>query len=226
MLATAMSAPKLVIWRAVTSRLWRDAPGWRFVAVVLITVFVAFSLIPKKRTDYMLPLLPFAALLMAESARACLTLAPAVWRRYLRVLGIVTLLAGGVIVVVLALWFGEVLAGGLAGKLAVLLLGGALLAVSTVSAWKGAGLRFAAATLLGWCLALLTFQASMDVQKRQHMAGIPEAHPGYDAGRWDALRERYPELLEDFTPEARWVANLHESPGAEAELGGEWSVDG
>ena len=208
----------LVIWRALRTRLWRDDPGWRFVAVVLLTVFVAFSLIPKKRTDYMLPLLPFAALLLAESTRACMALAPGAWRRILRVLGVVTLLGGGLGAAVVALWYGEALGGGVPALVTVGLLGGGLLAAALVWAWKGASGRFAAAALAAWLLGLLTYQASMEVHKRFHMAGIPEAAPGYDAGQWVGLHERYPDLLEGFEPEERWVANLQEQPGAEIDL--------
>jgi len=57
----------LVIRDGVRSRLWRDAPVLRFAAMSLLSLFVAWSLIPQKGRHYLLPLLPPFALLVASS---------------------------------------------------------------------------------------------------------------------------------------------------------------
>ena len=67
------SAPAVVLlpfvirdgWR---SRFWRDAPALRFAATSALALFVAWSIVPQKGRHYLLPILPFFALLAGDSA--------------------------------------------------------------------------------------------------------------------------------------------------------------
>ena len=50
----------------VRTRFWRDDEGLRFVAAALVTLFVAWSLVPQKQMHYLLPLTPLFALLCGQ----------------------------------------------------------------------------------------------------------------------------------------------------------------
>jgi 4-amino-4-deoxy-L-arabinose transferase-like glycosyltransferase len=70
---TSASLPALILlpWlvrRARAGRLGRGEPRLRWLWVVLVANFVAFSLLPQKQKHYMLPLLPPLALLLADGA--------------------------------------------------------------------------------------------------------------------------------------------------------------
>ena len=59
-------------WR---SRFWRDSPVLRFAATSALALFVAWSIVPQKGRHYLLPILPFFALLVGDT-RAASTRAP------------------------------------------------------------------------------------------------------------------------------------------------------
>jgi 4-amino-4-deoxy-L-arabinose transferase-like glycosyltransferase len=79
------AAPAIVLlpWavqRGRATRLWRGLPAQRFATVALASQFAAFILLPQKQKHYMLPLLPFLALLLADGALVA-SAAPAFARR-------------------------------------------------------------------------------------------------------------------------------------------------
>jgi 4-amino-4-deoxy-L-arabinose transferase-like glycosyltransferase len=69
--APAVLLLPLVIRDGVRTRLFRDTPPLRFAATSAISLLVAWSLIPQKGRHYLLPILPFLALLAGDAlARA------------------------------------------------------------------------------------------------------------------------------------------------------------
>lgn len=59
-----------MIARLIHTGVYREEPRKRFLAFVFLTLFVAWSLLPKKQRHYMVPLLPVFATLMAEATLA------------------------------------------------------------------------------------------------------------------------------------------------------------
>ena len=57
----------LVVRDGARSRWWRETPTLRFAAVCLVSLFLAWSLIPQKGRHYLLPMLPPFALLVGSS---------------------------------------------------------------------------------------------------------------------------------------------------------------
>jgi 4-amino-4-deoxy-L-arabinose transferase-like glycosyltransferase len=57
----------LVIRDGVRTRFWREVPVLRFAATSALALFVAWSLIPQKGRHYLLPILPFFALLVGNA---------------------------------------------------------------------------------------------------------------------------------------------------------------
>jgi 4-amino-4-deoxy-L-arabinose transferase-like glycosyltransferase len=55
-----------VAWRAWKTRGFSDDPVARFLVLGLVTLFVAWSLVPSKQMHYLLPLVPLQALLLAR----------------------------------------------------------------------------------------------------------------------------------------------------------------
>ncbi|MBK6942628.1 MAG: hypothetical protein IPH13_20825, partial [Planctomycetes bacterium] len=60
----------LMLARLIQTRVYRAEPRKRFLAFVFLTLFVAWSILPKKQRHYMVPLLPVFATLMAEATLA------------------------------------------------------------------------------------------------------------------------------------------------------------
>ncbi|HTO06895.1 MAG TPA: glycosyltransferase family 39 protein, partial [Myxococcota bacterium] len=57
----------LVLRDGVQSKLWRGVPTLRFAATSFVSLFAVWSLIPQKGRHYLLPMLPFFALLAGSS---------------------------------------------------------------------------------------------------------------------------------------------------------------
>ena len=66
--APAVLLLPLVVRDGVRTHLWRDAPPLRFAAIAALSLFVVWSVIPQKGRHYLLPILPFYALLAGASA--------------------------------------------------------------------------------------------------------------------------------------------------------------
>jgi 4-amino-4-deoxy-L-arabinose transferase-like glycosyltransferase len=86
----------ILIWRLIATKVYRDDPRRRFVAVVFLALFIAWSILPKKQRHYMIPLLPAMAMLMADATLALWHERRALFARILRPLAV--LLALGVCV--------------------------------------------------------------------------------------------------------------------------------
>ncbi|HXZ86733.1 MAG TPA: glycosyltransferase family 39 protein, partial [Myxococcota bacterium] len=65
--APAVLLLPLVIRNAVRTQLYRDAPPLRFAALSALSLFAVWSVIPQKGRHYLLPILPFFALLAADA---------------------------------------------------------------------------------------------------------------------------------------------------------------
>jgi 4-amino-4-deoxy-L-arabinose transferase-like glycosyltransferase len=65
--APAVLLLPLVIRDGLRTRFFRDTPTLRFAAMSALSLFVAWSLIPQKGRHYLLPILPFLALLAGSS---------------------------------------------------------------------------------------------------------------------------------------------------------------
>lgn len=211
----------VVIWRGVTSRLWAAQPTLRLLAVVVLSLLVAFSILPQKRPHYMLPSFPALAALTADSLLALRPAAGRLSRAALATLGGVGVIVGLALAGVLGFWFGQVLDGGLAGWAAGLPVGLA----SVGALWLARrGQRAAAGVLVAcvWGAGLFTY-SSISEWRAAFEAGRAGTRADYDASHWEALRARYPQWLGAFEPDedvgrdppqSEWQLSAQDRPGA------------
>ena len=184
----------LAALRAWRSRGYRSAPRLRFVAIAFASLFVAFSLLPQKRTHYMIPVLPLLALLLAESVRDLRERMPEQLRRLLVVAALVAVPLGLAAAGGLAVFYTE-LAG--APRVGVAALGVCVLAALAALCWSALRFHprvFASLAAAGSLGLMLAFYGSVDVCRRQVEVGAAERCPHYDAGRWEEAFQHWPAL--------------------------------
>jgi 4-amino-4-deoxy-L-arabinose transferase-like glycosyltransferase len=181
----------LVLWRLYTTRVYRDAPRWRFAALCFLVPFVAFSLLPQKQDHYTLPMLPGLALVTAEALSA---LSAPVRGWLARGLGTALAAAGIGATVLIALFFAWIEGlsplGVAAGAAAV----AAIFAIALAAALRGAGAAFAAAWIPAFLLVLAAQRGVVGVRvarlegtplqrlsipERQRLVETARAHPWF-----------------------------------------------
>jgi len=193
------AAPAIVLLPLAALRAWRsrgfaNEPRLRFVALGFASLFVAFSLLPQKRTHYLMPLLPLLALLLAESLVELRERAPERLRRILVGAAVVAIPVAAAGAAGLAIFHIE-LSGAPRGATAT----AAALVTLPLAALVWAGLRFhprvfAAILTSGTLAALLAFYASIDVCRRQVEVGAAAKCPDYDETRWQRAFDHWPAL--------------------------------
>jgi len=157
-----------VIWRLWTTRLHRDDPRRRLVALAFVVPFVAFSLLPQKQKHYTLAMLPGLALCSAD---ALLALAPRVRLWLTRVAGSAAALGALGALVVFALFYlwlvglPAIVVAAAAGGL------GALLVAALVYALSGRALAFACAFVPALLLVVAIARGGVMVRVAQFREG-------------------------------------------------------
>jgi 4-amino-4-deoxy-L-arabinose transferase-like glycosyltransferase len=207
LVSAALPALFLLPWavgRAVKSRLWSDDPRRRYLALIVISLFVAFSIIPQKQKHYLLPLLPALAILLTDSMLALLRESPERGRRILKGFGITTLVVG-VLLGAGLMWFYGVVVG---SSTWVLVTGGVVILGLSLAAlgagFSGRPMRLLGLTTCGTLLFALVYYGSLDLWKREFDAGTVYQRADYDEERWSAALERHEFMREWFLPrEAR-----------------------
>ena len=181
----------VVAHRAIATRGYADAPVLRWALFSFLAVLLLFSVIPQKQLAYLLPLLPYLALLTADALRngwQGTWMARWAW------------IAGGLFVLVLlALTVAApVHFTLLAPSLSLAAASGLLFLAS--AAWLARCVarrergRAAAVALAGWMLALLLHAGSFNVLDTRFKTGEIYQAPDYDAERWNAVFAKHPKL--------------------------------
>ena len=203
LVSAALPALFLLPWtigRAIKGRLWSEDPRRRFLALIVISLFVAFSLIPQKQKHYLLPLLPALSILLADATLALLREDPARGRRLLAGFGILTAVIG------LALgggltWFYGVVVGSSTG---VLVTAGVLVVALALGALRaglsGRPMRLLGIATCGTLLFALVYYGSLDKWKREFHAGTVQQRADYDAARWSSAFDRHEFMRVWFLP--------------------------
>lgn len=182
-------------WR---TRLWRDDPARRFLALTFVVGFVEFSLLPQKRKAYNLPLLLPLALLTADAVLAVLARGGVGELRLRRVLAAAGGFVGLFLAVVGGAYLGVVLglsAPAWAGVVALGAVGGAL---SARWALRGRWLPFCLSFGALWSTLILLDQGSLDIWRRQFETGTVACRTDYDAERWAEVLDGHPRLARMF----------------------------
>lgn len=201
-------------WR---TRLWRDDPARRFVALTFVVGFVAFSLLPQKRKAYNLPLLLPLALLTGDAVLATITRAGVGERRLRRALAFGGGFVGLFVAVVGGAYLGVVLGSSALAWTGVVGLGAVGGVLAARWAARGRWLPFCVAFGVLWSTLLLLDHASLDVWRRQFEAGTVACRADYDAARWSALLDEHPRLARMFRPSDGLVRKFFpgSAPGVE-----------
>ncbi len=190
----------VVVWRAVRTRMWAHDERMRFVAVIVCSLLVAFSILPQKRPHYLLSTMPALAVLCADSLVAAYAHRRA-WIGWLQPLLLVALVALGVIsTAACAFWFGVARDGGTGVTVAVMIAG---CVAWGCACWLVARRRLLACGLVVaavWTACLLTYYGDIHVWRSRIREGVAHEQPGYTEEHWHALRHRYPLLLGSFEP--------------------------
>jgi len=188
----------LVLIQAVRTRFWRDSASLRFHAIVVVSLVIAFALLPQKRPHYLLPTFPSFAILIGDACMRQFARGEKSARRLFHFASGMTLVLLLASVVGLGFWFGLVLQRPTLelGLLGVLAVGAIVLALlATRRRWPA---TLMCVGLLAWWAPLTTQTASAEIWRRQFRDGSVVERPDYDAQHWDALRERYPRVLKVF----------------------------
>ncbi|HXX47608.1 MAG TPA: glycosyltransferase family 39 protein [Myxococcota bacterium] len=197
--------PAVVLLPIAAVRAWRSggyrsSPRLRFVAVAFAALFVAFSILPQKRTHYLVPLLPLLALLLAESVHDLRERMPEQLRRVLVAGAVVAVPLGLAASGALALFYTEL--AGLPQALAAALGAGVLVALAALC-WSAVRFHprlFAVLAGAGSLGLMLAFYGSVDVCRRQIEVGAAEKCADYDAARWEQAFQQWPALARFMAP--------------------------
>lgn len=139
--------------------------------IVLLSIFVGFSLLPQKQKHYLLPLLPALSLVLAQAALRLGGAQEEVGRRWLRGMAVLALLAGTAALVVFGATYGILLPAGLVPALLLVGLGAALVTGAVRAAWCGEGARFAHLGVLMVLGFWLVWESGIELRLRQWKAG-------------------------------------------------------
>jgi 4-amino-4-deoxy-L-arabinose transferase-like glycosyltransferase len=201
--APAIALLPLAAVRAFRSGGYAASPRVRFVALGFAALFVAFSILPQKRTHYLMPLLPLFALLLAESLVELRERAPEQLRRILVAasLAVVPIALAGA--GSLALFHIELGGAELAATIALAAFAVAPLAVLIWSALRFHPRVFGGVAAAGALAALLAFYGDVDVCRRQVEIGAPGKCESYDAARWQQAFRTWPALAHFMAAPAR-----------------------
>jgi 4-amino-4-deoxy-L-arabinose transferase-like glycosyltransferase len=169
-LASGASPALLVLlpwaaWRAWSSRAWREQPRHRFVLIVFVSLFLAFSLLPQKQKHYMLPLLPALAILLADGALARSRRDPPTFARTVRRLAH----AGAIALAAIMTWFAidqfQLHSDGPAA-LRLAAIGAALSALLFVAARRGRPAHVAAAGVAATLVLMAVYGSVVEPHQR------------------------------------------------------------
>ncbi len=139
--------------------------------IVLLSIFVGFSLLPQKQKHYLLPLLPALALVLAQAALRLGTAREEERRLWLRGFAVLALLAGAAALAVLGATYGILLPGGLLLALLLVGCGAALVTFAARAAWRGEGARFAQLAVLLVLAFWVIWESGIELRVRQWKAG-------------------------------------------------------
>jgi 4-amino-4-deoxy-L-arabinose transferase-like glycosyltransferase len=167
----------VVVWRLISTRLYRDDPRRRFAALSFLVPLVAFSLLPQKQKHYTLAMLPGLALVTAESVTA---LAPHARAWLARSVGTILALGGIGGTAFCALFFVWI-----EPVAPILLIVGVLglstlFAIAGIAAVRGRGAPFACTWVVAFLLLMTVQRAVIEVrQEAIRASGIdPQSETG------------------------------------------------
>jgi 4-amino-4-deoxy-L-arabinose transferase-like glycosyltransferase len=201
--SAALPALFLLPWtvgRALKSRLWAEDPRRRYLALIVLSLFVAFSLIPQKQKHYLLPILPALSILVADALLSLLREDPARGRRVLAGFGVFAAIVGLALGGGLLWLYGVVL--GTQPWILVLAAGVILGLVLGVlrAGFSGRPMRLLGITVCGTLLFALVYYGSLDLWKREFRTGTVHGRADYDEERWSRAFERHEFLRVTFLP--------------------------
>lgn len=181
------------VWRTRAYRANGQNVRWAFHAFA--AAFVLFSFIAQKQEHYLLPVLPYLAILLADAAVNLLNDRRAIFAlQLIGYLGLAMLLGAALL---FGLYFHIVLAWPLAAGLVF----AAFLILATAS------LRFnrrralpamIVACALGWWLSLVAYYGSFNVWDTQFKTGEVYQSAHYSAAHWEDLFQKHPALKKVF----------------------------
>ncbi len=198
----------VIVWRGIATRGWADSPSLRLAATIVVSLLIALCLLPQKRSHYLLPLLPWLAVLTVDAVTALRTSRPRVVSRVAAYSAAVLVPLALLLTGALVFWQRAVLGGSVTGSVAIALVGVVLAGALVVTAAKGQLKPFALCCVALWAGLLLARHGSVDVWERSFKTGIADRRGDFDAARWASVRERY-EVIADWGDEDEdWVARV------------------
>ena len=201
-IAPAFLLLPLLFRRLVAARGYRAAgTPLRWVAVAVLVSLLVFSLIPKKQENYLMPILPFLAVLLGDSL---------VQRRAGRAEAASLLLAGGSMALFLALaapaggfFYGVVLRKPAAAAAVACIC--IALAVRLTLLLRSRRIEAALLTAVcGWWFCIGLYFSSFEPLDNQFRNGEFYQSSEYSKEHWDSLFERYPLLRKIFSTSKRF----------------------
>jgi 4-amino-4-deoxy-L-arabinose transferase-like glycosyltransferase len=171
------------------------------VAFGLLIILLVFSIIPKKQENYLLPILPFLAVLLGDSI---------LQREPGRAERAFLLFAGGCMVLLFVLaapacvfFFGVMLQGPTAAAVTALIC--LVLAVRLTLLLRSRRHALALMTAAcGWWFCVGLYFSSFEPLDNQFRNGEIYQSPGYSQEHWDRLFEQYPPLRKVFSTSERF----------------------
>jgi len=191
----------LLVSRAWRTRLWRHEPEMRFVAVVFLATFVAFSLLPQKQRHYLLPSMPFFAILVARCALASAAARPEGTWRLFRTAGLPIAVAGSLFSIFAFFYLLEIEQSPVPLASAVAIAG----VVASIAFARSVLARLPRTLLIGavalTVLPYSLFVGSLAVWQGRFRSGEITETEEFDAARWRRVFDRYPFAVEPFRAE-------------------------
>ena len=192
----------LLLRRLIGARWYRDFPAsLRWVALSLLIILVVFSAIPQKQENYLMPALPFLAMLMGDSI---------VHRGSGRYERAALQLACGAMALLFVLaapaslfFFGAVLQKRAAAVTAALICITLAVRLTLTLRSRRAVAGLVTATC-GWWFCVGLYFSSFEPLDNQFRNGEIYQSAGYSKEHWDRLFEQYPALRKVFSTSERF----------------------
>jgi len=192
----------IVIWRLCTTRAYRrERSDLRWVFYSILGILVIFSAIPQKQTEYMVPMLPYLAILFGDAVASAIETMR--WQRWIKgvcALGSAVLLLG---VPLTYVYFARIIGNrGVAIPAALGILAFAVLLAALT--FRAAPYTILGGAWVAWLFVALIYYGSFNVWDMQFKTGEVYQNPHYSESHWKTVLRKYPVLRRVFQTSERF----------------------
>lgn len=187
----------LLVVRLVRNRCFRgESSPLRWLLFGYLGVVAIISIVPQKQEAYMLPLLPYLAILIADAALRMER--DRIFERTVRTIGALGTVAFVGFGALTFFYFSVILQSTVSASLAAAACIGFAVVIGRLT-WKRRLDSLLLACVCGWLFFASIYYGSMNVLDNQFKAGKMAENPAYSEAHWQKLFAKYPVLAKIFS---------------------------